>query len=240
MLENCAPPFFTILQIRGTPLKLGRSHTCSLSFLAEFSNQVRSDNRDNKKCNNHRNIAGIIASYLTVYVVWGSTYLGIRVAVEHVPPILMAGIRFSVAGSLMLAFCAATGRSVSVGRERLLKLALIGFLLLAVSNAVLAWAELFVPTGLAALIVAVVPIWFLLVELFVLPGASRLSASGKAGIGLGLAGTIVLFHAAWLAGLFFFAPGHEISWVWLGVFLVLQAARAFERERPWHPEWPEV
>jgi drug/metabolite transporter (DMT)-like permease len=127
-----------------------------------------------------------------VYVFWGSTYLGIRVAVEHVPPILLAGVRFSISGSLLLAFCAATGRQVRLGRERLLKLALLGFLLLGVSNAMLAWAELYVPTGLAALIVAVVPIWFLLVERFLLPTGDRVQASGLAGVGLGLAGMVVL------------------------------------------------
>jgi drug/metabolite transporter (DMT)-like permease len=134
----------------------------------------------------------VIVAFALVYVFWGSTYLAIRVAVEHVPPILMAGIRFSISGSLLLAFCAATGRGVAVGRERLVKLALIGFLLLAVSNAILAWAELYVPTGLAALIVAVVPIWFLLVERFVLPTGYRVPVSGLAGIALGLAGMVVL------------------------------------------------
>ena len=114
---------------------------------------------------------------------WGSTYLGIRVAVEHVPPILMAGIRFSISGSLLLAFCAATGRQVVVGRERFLKLAVVGFLLLGVSNAVLAWAELYVPTGLAALVVAVVPIWFLLVERFLLPTGERVPTSAIGGRG---------------------------------------------------------
>ena len=123
---------------------------------------------------------------------WGSTYLGIRVAVEHVPPILMAGIRFSISGSLLLAFCAATGRQVVVGRERFLKLAVVGFLLLGVSNAVLAWAELYVPTGLAALVVAVVPIWFLLVERFLLRTGERVPISGLAGVALGLAGMVVL------------------------------------------------
>jgi drug/metabolite transporter (DMT)-like permease len=127
-----------------------------------------------------------------VYVFWGSTYLAIRVAVEHVPPILMAGTRFSISGSLMLLFCALSRRKVALGRERLLKLAFIGFLLLGVSNAILAWAELYVPTGLAALIVAIVPIWFLLVERFLLPSGDRVPVSGLAGIGLGLAGMVVL------------------------------------------------
>jgi drug/metabolite transporter (DMT)-like permease len=114
------------------------------------------------------------------------------VAVEHVPPILLAGVRFSISGGLLIAFCAATGRTIALGRERLLKLALIGFLLLGVSNAMLAWAELYVPTGLAALIVAVVPIWFLLVERFLLPTGHRVPRSALAGVGLGLVGMVVL------------------------------------------------
>jgi drug/metabolite transporter (DMT)-like permease len=141
----------------------------------------------------------VLVAFALVYVFWGSTYLGIRVAVEHVPPILMAGIRFSIAGPLLLAYCALTGRRVAVGRDRLLKLALVGLLLLAISNAVLAWAELYVPTGLAALLVAVVPIWFLLVERFLLPTGHRVPGSALAGIGLGLAGMIVLLWPKLLA-----------------------------------------
>jgi len=134
----------------------------------------------------------VIVAFALVYVFWGSTYLGIRVAVEHVPPILMAGVRFSISGGLLLAFCAATGRPIAVGRHRLLKLAWLGFLLLGVANVMLAWSELYLPTGLAALIVAVVPIWFLLVERFVLPTGARVPASGLMGVGLGLLGMVVL------------------------------------------------
>jgi drug/metabolite transporter (DMT)-like permease len=112
--------------------------------------------------------------------------------VERLPPILLAGVRFTVAGSVLLVFCAATGRSIRVGAQRLARLAFIGFLLLGVSNAVLAWAELYVPTGLAALIVAIVPIWFLVVERFLLPVPDRVPATGIAGIALGLAGMLVL------------------------------------------------
>lgn len=134
----------------------------------------------------------VLVAFALVYVFWGSTYLGIRVAVEHVPPILMAGIRFSISGPLLLAYCALTGRRVAVGRERLLKLALLGLLLLGISNAILAWSELYVPTGLAALLVAVVPIWFLLVERFLLPTGHRVSRPALAGVALGLAGMMVL------------------------------------------------
>jgi drug/metabolite transporter (DMT)-like permease len=134
----------------------------------------------------------VIVAFVLLYVFWGSTYLAIRAAVEHVPPVLMAGVRFSISGPLMLLFCHLSGRRVAVGRASLVRLAVLGFLLLAVSNAMLAWSEIYVPTGLAALLVAVVPIWFLLVERFLLPAAPRVTAGGIAGVGLGLVGMVVL------------------------------------------------
>jgi drug/metabolite transporter (DMT)-like permease len=149
-----------------------------------------------------------------VYVFWGSTYLGIRIAVEHVPPILMAGTRFSVAGALMLVFCAFSGRPVRVTRRQLFQLAFIGFLLLSVSNSVLAWAELFLPTGLSALLVAIVPIWFLMVERLVLPTGDRVTASGAVGIALGGLGVGVLFWPKIVS-----AP--TLGWAQLGACLAL-------------------
>ena len=128
-----------------------------------------------------------------VYIFWGSTYLGIRIAVERIPPILMAGLRFSIAGSVLLAVSAASGRRVGVGRHELIRLAWIGFLLLSFSNAVLAWAELHVPSGLAALLVSIVPMWFLVIEQVLLPGGDRVTPRAVAGIALGVAGVAVLF-----------------------------------------------
>jgi drug/metabolite transporter (DMT)-like permease len=135
----------------------------------------------------------VIVAFALVYVFWGSTYLGIRVAVERVPPIFLAGVRFIISGSLMLAACALTGRSVRVSRHQLAALATVGFLLLGVSNVGLAWSELYVPTGLAALIIAVVPIWFLLVERFLLPSPDRAARSAIGGVALGAVGVAVLF-----------------------------------------------
>ena len=124
---------------------------------------------------------------------WGSTYLGIRVAVERVPPVFLAGVRFTISGSLMLACCALTGRAVRVSRQQLAALATVGFMLLGVSNVGLAWSELYVPTGLAALIIAVVPIWFLLVEQWLLPSHDRATRSAVGGVSLGALGVAVLF-----------------------------------------------
>ena len=144
-----------------------------------------------------------------MYVFWGSTYLAIRLAVEHIPPILMAGLRFSIAGLVLLFVAALIGRSVRVTRGQLLRLGVIGFLLLSFSNAVLSWAELYVPTGLAAVLVSIVPIWFLLIEQFVLPSGDRITRTAIAGVVLGAIGVLVLFWPRVTAA-------GELGWLQLG------------------------
>jgi drug/metabolite transporter (DMT)-like permease len=161
--------------------------------------------------------SAIILAFALVYVFWGSTYLGIQVAVERVPPILLAGTRFTVAGGLMLVFCALTGRSVRVSRRQILELAVVGFLLLSVSNSALAWAEISLPTGLSALLVAIVPIWFLLVERFLLPTGDRVTRSGTAGVALGGLGVGVLFWPK-------LATGPTLGWAQLAACLALLAS----------------
>ncbi|RPJ63761.1 MAG: EamA family transporter [Acidobacteria bacterium] len=108
------------------------------------------------------------------------------------PPVLMAGVRFFTAGTLLLAFSAATGRRVAVGGRQLAALAVVGILLLSIANSVLAWAEIYVPTGLAALIVAIVPVWFLLIERYVVRKGESARGRGLAGVVLGAAGMVVL------------------------------------------------
>jgi len=133
----------------------------------------------------------VIIAFGLVYVLWGSTYLGIRVAVEHLPPLMMGGLRFIVAGALMLAIRAAQGNSITVTRRDLLRLTVIGVLLLTLGNVGLGWAETIVPTGMAALLIAITPLWFLLLETLSSRG-ERISARGLAGIALGAAGVVVL------------------------------------------------
>ena len=131
-------------------------------------------------------------AFALVYVFWGSTYLGIRVAVERVPPILMAGVRFLAAGVILLAYCALAGKRVAVTREQFRRLAVVGILLLSIANAVLAWAELRVPSGLAALLVSVSPIWFLVIERHLVQTGDGVGRMGVAGIGLGALGMVIL------------------------------------------------
>lgn len=132
-----------------------------------------------------------ILAFALVYFFWGSTYLGIAIAVEHLGAPLMTGTRFLTAGVLMLAWCAISGRRVRITAGDAVRLAVIGILLLSIGNNVLAWAEEAVPTGLAALLVSITPLWFLVIETGILRG-DRLSRRGIAGLALGIAGIVVL------------------------------------------------
>src|SRR5262249_19759613 len=133
----------------------------------------------------------IALSFALVYFFWGSTYLPIKLAVEHLPAAVMAATRFLISGPLRLAFCPLAWRSIKVSKHDLLRVAAIGILLLTVGNVLLGWSEKTVDSGLAALIVAVVPIWVALIEGFVLKG-DRLRGRGWLGLFLGIAGLAVL------------------------------------------------
>ena len=132
-------------------------------------------------------------AFALVYIFWGSTYLAIGIAdQERLPPAVTCAMRFAIAGVLMLAVLALSGRSIRITLREAARLATIGCLLLVGGNFGLTWAEQFVPTGFAALIIAVTPIWFLLLETFVFRG-DRLSRRGLFGVALGIAGIAVLF-----------------------------------------------
>jgi drug/metabolite transporter (DMT)-like permease len=135
----------------------------------------------------------VILAFGLVYLFWGSTYLGIDIAVQTIPPALMCGIRFSIAGVAMLAVCAATGRKVVYSPRQLALAAVVGLLLLMGGNLTLSYAELSVSSGLAALIIAVTPLWFLVLDSLLL-GDHHISGRGKAGLALGILGMFVLFY----------------------------------------------
>jgi drug/metabolite transporter (DMT)-like permease len=125
-----------------------------------------------------------------VYVIWGSTYLAIRVMVEDVPPLLGAGLRFAIAGVAMLAFLAARGRSIRVAPRSLAAAALIGLLLPAGGNGLVTVAERDVPAGLAALLIASVPLWLVLMRSTV--GGERVHRGTLAGVAVGFVGLALL------------------------------------------------
>ena len=126
-----------------------------------------------------------------VYLFWGSTYLGIDIAVQHIPPALMCATRFTIAGVIMLAYCLVRGQNIRFSARELLQLAVVGNLLLMGGNLTLAYSEQYIPSGLAALLVASIPLWFVLLDALLI-GHHKVSGRGLASLALGFAGTIVL------------------------------------------------
>ena len=133
----------------------------------------------------------VILAFGLVYLFWGSTYLGIDIAVETILPVFMCGLRFSVARVVMLAVCAATGYRILYSPRQIALSAIVGLLLLMGGNLTLSYAELTVSSGLSALIVAITPLWFLVLDSLLL-GDHHISGRGKAGLGLGIVGLFVL------------------------------------------------
>jgi len=133
----------------------------------------------------------VMLAFGLVYFFWGSTYLAIDIAVERIPPALMCGIRFLIAGVFMLAFCGLRGKRIVYQPRQLGEMAVVGILLLMGGNLTLSFAERHVASGLAALIVAVTPLWFLVLDTLLL-GDHHVSTRGKVGLGLGVAGLVVL------------------------------------------------
>jgi drug/metabolite transporter (DMT)-like permease len=133
----------------------------------------------------------IIVAFGLVYLFWGSTYLGIGIAVEQITPAVMCATRFLIAGVAMLTYCVVTGRPIRFSWRQLAHLAAVGILLLMGGNLTLSYAERIVPTGLAALLVSVTPLWFLVLDSLLL-GHHHISQRGKIGLAIGVAGVVVL------------------------------------------------
>jgi drug/metabolite transporter (DMT)-like permease len=130
--------------------------------------------------------ARLIAAFAAVYLVWGSTYLAIRYAVATLPPLLMAGARFVIAGAILLIWARLRGHGRPTRADWITGL-VSGALLLLGGNGAVVWAEQRVPSGIAALLVAVVPLWMVLLD-WLRPGGQRPALPVFAGLGLGLAG----------------------------------------------------
>jgi drug/metabolite transporter (DMT)-like permease len=141
----------------------------------------------------------LITAFAAVYLIWGSTYLAIRFAIETIPPHLMAAARFLVAGAVLYAWSRWRGAPAPTLRNWRASVFVGGFLLLGGNGAVV-WAETRVPSGLTALLVAMVPIWMLVLEMHPRLGGKRPRAAVVAGLVLGLAGLALLVAPGRLAG----------------------------------------
>lgn len=132
----------------------------------------------------------LLLAFLAVYVVWGSTYLAMRFGIESFPPLLLAGTRHLITGLVFYPFLRwKTGIKPTAAHWT--TASITGFLLLCVGNGGVCWAELTVPSGVAALLVAMVTLWMVLVD-WLRPGGHRPSSRVFFGIVLGFAGLTLL------------------------------------------------
>ena len=144
--------------------------------------------------------APIWLGMLVLYVVWGSTYLGIAIAVDTIPPFLMAAARFFLAGAILLAWSIAReGRSfVLPSRREWRDNAIVGALLLGGGNGLVAFGEQTVPSGIAALLVGLMPVWVAILGGILL--GDRLPRLAMIGIAIGFAGVAILVGPSALGG----------------------------------------
>ncbi len=129
-------------------------------------------------------------SMLVIYIVWGSTYLAIRVGVQTIPPFYMAATRFLIAGGLLYAWQRFSGKAAP-SRQDWLSAGLVGLLLLTGGNGILSWSEQRVPSGISALLVGAAPIWMVLIDL-ILPKSKKPNFQVYLGILVGFMGIVLL------------------------------------------------
>lgn len=140
----------------------------------------------------------IIAAFAAIYTVWGSTYLAIKLAIATLPPFLMAGLRFVLAGSVLYGISRLRG-AAKPRPVHWRTAAILGFLLVGFGNGGVVWAEHRVPSGLTAVLVALVPVWTALLQ-WLRPGGERPSGVALVGLGLGFLGMLLLVSPGHLAG----------------------------------------
>jgi drug/metabolite transporter (DMT)-like permease len=139
-----------------------------------------------------------LIAWMAVCLIWGTTYLAIRISLETMPPMIMAGLRWTFAGGLLAAYMATRGERLpdpSGWRNALV----LGFLMLVLGNGAVVWAELYVPSGLAAVVVAASPFWMAGVEAFRKDG-ERMTWRTAIGFVLGFLGIVLLIWPALLHG----------------------------------------
>jgi len=140
----------------------------------------------------------VIAAFAAVYILWGSTYLAIVIALEDIPPFLLVAFRFLTAGVLLYAWCRLRGEP-SPSLKSFAHMSVAGIIMLFVGTGSLIWAEQHIPPGLAAIIVATVPLWFVVLDKY----QWKFHFSNKfivIGLLIGFAGVVTLFIGKDAAG----------------------------------------
>lgn len=157
-------------------------------------------------------------AFAAIYLIWGSTYLGIRFAIETFPPFVMASIRFFLAGAILYLIMRWRGEPPPTLKQWR-STAIVGALLLFGGNGGVTVAEVFIPSGLAALLVAIVPFWMVLMD-WLRPGGIRPRPGVLVGLGLGFAGLVLLIGPGALSG------GGSVNLIGVGILLISTLAWA--------------
>jgi drug/metabolite transporter (DMT)-like permease len=130
------------------------------------------------------------SAWAAVCLIWGTTYLGIRIALETIPPLLMAAVRWIAAGGLLIGLLTLRGQRLPAPRQWP-ALTLLGVLLLGFGNGGVVWAEQTVPSGLTAVLVAMSPFWMVGIDAL-MPDGERLTIRRVAGLVIGFGGIVML------------------------------------------------
>jgi len=201
--------WYTFLEFIRTKHQKFILHSMRLVNKKNLPNFKKTDNDQLKK----------IAAFAVIYLVWGTTYLAIRLAIETIPPFLMAGMRFTIAGILFYSWCYWRFDQKPQLTDWY-KAAIPGILMFVLGNGTLTWSEQFIPSGLAALIIATLPIWMVFID--------WLFARGKhpdkltiVGICLGICGVFLL---SGVDDVVLISPGKHGGSVVLGILMLTFAA----------------
>ena len=146
----------------------------------------------------------VVAAFLAIYVVWGSTFLAIKVAVQTIPPLTAAGVRFLIAGTMVYGWARLRG-APHPSRTQRNNLALLGAIMFVPGYAALFWAERTVPSGVAAVLIATLPLWTVLVEAALVKGR-RVTPGLMLALAMGFIGVLFLAQGS-------DSNGHAIPWL---------------------------
>ncbi len=135
------------------------------------------------------------AAWIAVCIIWGTTYLAIRIGVEHLPPMLFAGVRWIVAGIIFVFFLRWRGKALPKKKD-LIHIAVVGLALIGIGNGLVVTGEQFIGSGLAALLITTVPFWVVGME-SVIPSGPKINLKIIFGLFLGLAGVALIFNGEW-------------------------------------------
>jgi drug/metabolite transporter (DMT)-like permease len=151
----------------------------------------------------------ILAAFATIYLVWGSTFLAIRVGVHEVPPFLLAAFRFTLAGLALVVWTITRGERLPTSRQRM-SIGLLAILMFVLDYGLLFWAEQFVPSGLSAVMLATIPAFTALFEIAILR-TQRLTVRLALALLIGIGGVAVLVSRALNLGGATVAPSGAIA-----------------------------